>query len=251
MESVTHYNLYLSKYEPVITGIYYHNRYQIERHRSLPIIPHIASIKDIPIKREELASEEYNKDLLSDRIEIEEIPMGITLGLKYRKPIDKLVIMHEQTGDISSIPEFKILINYLDMKYDDIKENVGSDKVLFVKWGTSNYKNLYNKLPMMIGTGLFDLNRKRFLSVLRRDSVLRSLHWTSGGLLAGGPIVSMETIMHSLMERDSLFSYKPMPISEIYVSKSATGEIKSHGRILNYEYDVIEEGAKKNAKNFY
>jgi len=251
IESSIQYNNYLANHKSVTTGLYYCKQFIIERVPSLPTVPHIISLKDDPVTKSQMASKAYNDELFVDRIEIEEIPLGITIGISYHKATDKIRLIHSLRDMFKgNESEFQNVLSLLAMKHKDIAEHVGSNKILYLKWATSKHKELYDKLPMLTGIALFDTNRTKYLSVLRRDSVLRSIRLTSGGLVAGGTLLSMDTVIHSLIQRKSCFSTNPMPIAEIYVSKSNNGEIKLHGRAQNYEYDILK-GGEGHAKNYF
>lgn len=191
-----------------------------------PATSYLLEPNGITTRGDKVLSEAECSHFLQHHITVEEKVDGANLGISF--DVQGNLILQNRGGWIVPpfVGQWKKLEEWISPKLDPIFEALLDRYILFGEWCYAQHSVFYSQLPdYFIGFDIFDKKEKRFLSVYRRNHLLKGMNIF--------PVHQIEEGIFSLDELKSL------------MHKSYYGEELCEGLYLRYdEGDWLVERAK-------
>jgi ATP-dependent RNA circularization protein (DNA/RNA ligase family) len=106
--------------------------------------------------------------------------------------------------------QFEKLNHWLPPRFDELFDVLGADLILFGEWCAARHSIAYDRLPdWLLVFDVYDLQKKRFFSIQRRDQLARQLGLHTVPLLTAGRL-SMDQLKEILTIHPSRYYDGPM-----------------------------------------
>lgn len=152
-----------------------------------PTTPHLVAPTECNIREDKVFTSSERAQFLMQSLLVEEKIDGANLGISY-DDCGELVLQNR--GSLLIPPllgQWKKVEEWLQPRRDDLWEILGIQYILFGEWCYARHSLHYTRLPdWFIAFDLFDKKEQRFLSTLKRNSLLESISLSTAPLLGKG-----------------------------------------------------------------
>lgn len=203
-----------------------------------PPTPHLALLGAAVVRRDKVMSEEERKQFLQHELVVEEKVDGANLGVSF-DPSGS--IRAQNRGAYLRGPYFdqwKKLPEWLNSRSEVLFEGLVDRYILFGEWCYAQHSVFYDRLPdWFLGFDIYDKVKRRFLSVERRNIMLRDLE------ICAVPMICRDYF--SLESLKTLFSNSRLgdELAEgIYLRVDHGGWLRKRAKLVRPEYaQAIDE----------
>jgi len=152
-----------------------------------PSTPHIAVLPGVDVRGDKVFSELEREAFLEKTLLVEEKIDGANLGISFDSEGN---IRVQNRGAYLSLPEegqWKKLESWLMPRMETLFEHLEDRFLVFGEWCYARHSVFYDRLPdWFLGFDVYDRQFERFLSMERRDRLLKALKIVQVPLLAQG-----------------------------------------------------------------
>jgi hypothetical protein len=172
-----------------------------------PTTPHLALLEEVQVRNDKVLSTSEREAFLRHELIVEEKVDGANLGISFDAGGN---IRAQNRGTYLHLPgsgQWKHLEGWLAPKTDHFFEHLTDRYILFGEWCYAKHSVLYDQLPdWFLAFDIYDKHFGRFLSVNRRDRLLRLLKTAQTPFLARGHF-TLPGLIHLLAQ--SKLSHQP------------------------------------------
>lgn len=141
-----------------------------------PSTPHLATLTGVDIRGDKVLSEREREDFLQQDIVVEEKVDGANLGISFDSGGN---VRAQNRGEYLYLPgpgQWKKLSDWLAYRHDTLFEHLSDQLILFGEWCYAQHSVFYDRLPdWFLGFDIYDKRFERFVSVERRDALLKKM----------------------------------------------------------------------------
>jgi hypothetical protein len=152
-----------------------------------PTTPHLALLEEVQIRDDKVLSPSEREAFLRHELIVEEKVDGANLGISFDADGN---IRAQNRGTYLHLPgsgQWKHLGAWLALRTDRFFEHLTNRYMLFGEWCYAKHSVLYDQLPdWFLAFDIYDKHFGRFLSVKRRDRLLRLLETAQTPFIARG-----------------------------------------------------------------
>lgn len=203
-----------------------------------PSTPHLAVLGAQDIREDKVLSDDERALFLDQEITVEEKVDGASLGIS----IDRDGHIRAQNRgsyiDEGSGGQWDPLWSWLTPKVDRFFDVLGDQYIVFGEWCYAVHSIKYSRLPdWFLGYDIYDRHRRRFLSVDRRNDMLRELHLHKVPVIASGRFKLKE--LQALLGTSA---YSDEAAEGLYLRRDEAGWLSERAKLVRPDFiQTIEE----------
>ena len=139
-----------------------------------PATPHLATLPGVDVREDKVLTDAEREEFLHHNLIVEEKLDGANLGISFDSDGN---IRSQNRGAYLNLPEsgqWKKLDQWLTAKTEALFDTLSDRFILFGEWCYAMHSVFYDHLPdWFLGFDLYDKHVEKFLSIERRDNLLK------------------------------------------------------------------------------